>query len=221
MDHSFHIMDDEEEINEEMEFSFGFMEAMELSFGIMEDDEKIIEEMDISFGTMDGEIIRNLDRSFRSDGEIMDDEDKIIEEMSFDTSDRITDMDTKEDTTKTQILMSNLICGASDYKTLFEKTVIAGLDAEGFEKISISEDSTVNLQNYLNWLLEAAAKLEKNIGLGITRLNLGDTNNLEENDHEIDDYTADFIYDGVVKLTSGQIIKLSVEALYYVHETYN
>ena len=33
MNHSFHIMDDEEEINE----------AMELSFGIMEDDDKIFE----------------------------------------------------------------------------------------------------------------------------------------------------------------------------------
>ena len=142
------------------------------------------------------------------DSELMDDE------VTQSGSDLSTSIESDENDPKAEILKSNRICGASDYQEFFEEIILMALDNYVFSYEITSED----LFDYFNWVFEQNAKEGENIGLYITKMNISKTDIfLEDDDHGIiDENCPDFLWNGLVKLPTGQIIKLSVEAFYYL-----
>ena len=144
------------------------------------------------------------------DSEVMDDE------VTQSGSDLSTSIESDENDPKAEILKSNRICGASDYQEFFEEIILMALDNYVFSSEITSED----LLDYFDWVFEQNAKEGENIGLPITTMNISKTDIFLDEHGIIDENCPDFLWNGLVKLPTEQIIKLSVEAFYYVHLTY-
>ena len=186
--------------------------------------------------------VPNARRSLFDDGETMGTEDdqemELLNQSSSDernlkcqeteSSDEHSNQSTPKEVSEntepsaSRIMMSNMILGSSDYQKFFEETLITGLDGYAEMVGIISEIMIEDLKNYFNWYLEADEKAGKKIGLEIVTMKISHTDIfLEENDHGIiDEDSPDFIWDGVVQLSTGQLMKMSVEGFYFVDGTY-